>query len=917
MEMKSRLPTCEVFCLPSEVLERILKYLLPPDIKSVASVCRRLHHLAINALLKAYDIRLDPPVNCEVVVDGDSSPEAEYFDALAALQLALFLPRIDRLAITFTGTGEFIGMARGLRRCRRLIQKFPSLREVSIDLQPITYEASPLVDWRKGDTASIYFNALLDAIGDLAELESFRVATGWHFDRKYMLEIFPSVVGLQPSTPPATVSLLGRLQAFLPRRYPSSVVASRPPLTFLIDTPILILPSSYAWTLSILSLRPITALRLHMLVAPVDWAVMLPEIAHAVPHLTDLTILGVRLQSEGLIRCVSRLRRLTTLTLDSAPNFRSGPSFRMILPAAVAPSRTRTHVPAFGRNTSFHNLTTLAARPEHLAVLFQGHRPLRALTSLCVRLELLDLNAKPTLVLMTKIRARLRKSDHKSLPLTLDVHANISPEALMCRTLDVALSQGAAWESAFGSFQHLRVRHYGVRSPVVLARWATVFRGVAHLSMADNEPLSERYVEMVAAEVRRTSPKIRTITFGEIEYYAADTGTSVGVVSGGKLGFLGLPDDVLLIVFENLGPELYALARLSRRLHLLALPIYLAHEGIPNPSEICEFRLVNHPTGADVLSALSSALFLERVKHVSCQFKPGGIISCYLNHVERLTAFLSEFPSVETVSLFLVDLGNVDGEVNDLVQQKWRVAFTGLVNVILAKSVTTLTIRGAPYLQPTPSEPPWPKAEATMQLSSLARKNSAITSFSFHPGKMLSYSGILWTFSALRCSRISVLSISVVSSFLLEVIAKELPNLPELDIVSCSELLDQELLQLLCKLPALTRLSLPYRSNILRPTSLAEPVVPVFLRLQALRASAHFIVHFLTADNPLPVLESLELHTTTTHNLPVGWSVSKLILSLEILRSMGYRGLRQAYWRSRLVGRRVQSDAYVKAARLQ
>ncbi|KAJ6541325.1 hypothetical protein B0H19DRAFT_1268344 [Mycena capillaripes] len=337
-------------------------------------------------------------------------------------------------------------------------------------------------------------------------------------------------------------------------------------------------------------------------------------------------------------------------------------------------------------------------------------------------------------------------------------------------------------------------------------------------------------------------------------------------IAGGSTGFLELPDDVLLIIFRQLGPvQLYGLSRLSRRLNLLALPEYLAQKDVPDPRKLCKFRLVNKPTAADVLSALTSALFF------------GGHVFCYLHHIERLADFLSKFPSVESVSLELVDLGNVDGEVNELARTRWRVLFGKLLNVILEKSCKELTISGPPYLKPSATEPPWPKDEAKVKLST---NSSALRAFSFHPTTDLSQSGIFWTFSALRTSQISVLSIKVTSIALLEVTGRELPGVQELAVTSCTQNLDLNLIELLSKLTYLTRLRLPLLSTTRGMAPFAETTVPMFPCLRSLAAPVAFIDHFLTAKTPLPVLERLDILTSSILKLPPTDSIVKIINAL-------------------------------------
>ncbi|KAJ7256591.1 hypothetical protein C8J57DRAFT_1517236 [Mycena rebaudengoi] len=181
--------------------------------------------------------------------------------------------------------------------------------------------------------------------------------------------------------------------------------------TFLIDSPILVLPAFYTWTLSNIRSRPsITTLRLHMLLAPADWAAMLPTMITAVPQLTQLTILGIQIDIAALLRPIVTLKHLESLKLDSAVDFYRA-SFRTISKfssesAIAAASSLR------GKFVMrFLNLTTLVARPEHVYILLWVHNSLRALTSLCIRLELLELVAQATLRVMKRTLSRLHEPE--------------------------------------------------------------------------------------------------------------------------------------------------------------------------------------------------------------------------------------------------------------------------------------------------------------------------------------------------------------------------------------------------------------------------------------------------------------------------------------------------------------------------
>ncbi|KAJ7718665.1 hypothetical protein B0H16DRAFT_1608924 [Mycena metata] len=793
---------------------------------------------------------------------------------------------MKNLLATFNAStsGDTTRIARGIRSCQRIVDKFPSIRNVDVEFQVITYDARFLPSGGMDDPLKSDFQALLDTIAELPYLESLRVATGWHFDSAYMLELFPSVKPIHTASPLTTASSLFKnpskiYKSLFPRRTPESTAPTqrtptrRTPFRFSIDTPILILPAFYPRTISILGSRSITALRLHMLIAPMDWEIIVSEIVQTVPHLAELTILGIRMPVPALIESISALHQLTLLTMDSAPDFVSPPSFRSVplppLNSEVLSTPQSRLVSRVTMPANLQKLTTLAVRPEHLDALLFPHNPLPALKTLCLRVELLDLHSPGTSLLMRKIVPRLRAT-HKSLPLIFDVRTNIAPEALMCRTLDFALSQGQMWDDAFGSIEHLRVRDYGDFSCAVLARWVTVFRGARRISLSG---LASASSERTIAEIRRTCPEVHTVTvdgFVEVE-----VGRWIDT-------FLELPDDVLLIIFQHLGSELYALARLSRRLNLLALPVYLAHNGVPEPTELCEFRLVNRPMGGDTLSALSSAIYITQTKHISCEFTSGGNVSCYIHHIERLTSFIHKLSSVNAVSLSLVDLGNVDSEVNKLVRERWRRTFGALINVILERSCTSLTIRGAPYLKPDPSEPAWLVSGSTIELSALAQSNSSIHAFSFHPPTTLSHFGIRWTLSALRFSQISILTITVSSAALLEVLAEELPTLAELEVISCPDFLDLKLIELLGKLPALTRLSLPFKADLHgnRPF-VSDRIIPSLPNVRSLTTAAPFLLHFLLADNALPVLGNLEIRTSAAAALPSKWSLARVLEALK------------------------------------
>ncbi|KAJ7264771.1 hypothetical protein C8J57DRAFT_1623727 [Mycena rebaudengoi] len=612
-----------LFDRPS-IVSNFLVQVSPSEIYVVSSVCRRWHDVFLALFLQNHGC-LAPYDRCDVIVDND------------AKTARFVLPsNLKHLTIIFTSIKGTYQLNKNMRRCPPLFWKFRLLRDVTIDLQVSKFDAEYILNGHMG-------------------------TLGW-IAGTYILEKFPV---LDPHISPTSrrSSLLTKY-LFLsgPGNHPitSRLATSHKVLTaFFIDSPILLLPTFYAMTLSILRSRPITTLRLHILLVPADWAATLPTIIDAVPRLTELTILGVKIDVAELLRPIARLKDLQNLTPDSAVDFFRA-SFRTM--STLSPESTiaaTPSIPFFSRRKSMRlsNLTSLSVRPEHLHILLQVHN-LPSLTALCVRLELLELVAQATLRAMGKI-SRLVETNHKVSP-TLEIRADTSAADLMCRELDVALAQEALWDLAFASIGYMRLPDYADNSLNVPSRWLTLFTGLRTFSWVGRGLDSpKRSVGFLTAELRRTSPKIHTIIVRDVAIEPSPT----AIRPPQKTGFLDLPDDVLLMVFAHLDSELYSVSRMTRRLHLLALPIYFSQNGIDDPTTSCNFGLVNHPTGGDILSALNSALFLDQIKAVSCQLHSwGDSIACYLHNIERLTVFLEKFPSVTDVSLYFSDLANVHCE---------------------------------------------------------------------------------------------------------------------------------------------------------------------------------------------------------------------------------------------------------------
>ncbi|KAK7028457.1 hypothetical protein R3P38DRAFT_927471 [Favolaschia claudopus] len=920
------------FC---DISQCVLEYLLPADIHSLCYTCRRLNQLVVNVLLLKNGVT-DPTMQCHIRLDGPSAATGP--SALVALQNALYVPKIPNLSVTFMRTFDTTPISRNVRRCIRVLQKHrQSIDRVSIafveDEKHMYSDPRLLAKQGKGYPLNTDLLALLDCVAqDLPNLKSLQVSTGWDFDGVYLLEGFPrSVIGLRPVFLSSFSSKLRQTLSSKPRS---------PPITFLIDTPLLVLPPLNKYTHTVLSSRAITTLRLRMLIAPDDWVLLLSEIADTVPRLLHLSILGIRLPASVLVTLLYRFSKLETLTTDSSPQFPEGPSFRAIAPAPnlTRPPRLRSHqlLSFLVSNHPLKHLTTLSTRPEHLSSLLRPHVPLRSLTSLTVLLTLLDLTTPPTVPLLCTLSARLRAT-HPSLPLHLDIAfklpLNSAPETHMCRVLDAAVVHGAGWAEAFGPFVKLQVKDYkldmrkgGRGGGAVLARWVGVFPGLKELELSvagvDANGLGvdagkeKEALKAAVREIQRVSPNVQAVRVEDADGRALSFCEDEDI--GKSSPFLDLPDDILLVIMNLLSPaELYHLSRLSRRLHLLALPCYFAANGMPDPAQSCDFRLVNLSGGADVLSALNSSLpffassssspslspssswkcYLQgrRIGEVRCRFKPRGHISCYLSNIQRLTSFFETLEGVKRVELALAGEFDEHCLVNEQVVTRWRETFGALMDVMLVKGCRELVVYGTPYL---PLSPPKSWLKSVLELDSLWRPRGAaapsqLHSFSFHPSNVnpTHEAGIRWLFSFLCGSQLTRLSLSITSECLLDVIRQQnFPNLVELEIPASSPSLDVELIGLLCELRNLRYLALPPRGT--KYISISRGPVPAFTHLKVLAASTAFIMHFLceqdtTATNFLPVLDRLEIRISTMSAPHPEVTVAQTLRTFRLSRAEG------------------------------
>ncbi|KAJ7678487.1 hypothetical protein B0H17DRAFT_105286 [Mycena rosella] len=175
------------------------------------------------------------------------------------------------------------------------------------------------------------------------------------------------------------------------------------------------------------------------------------------------------------------------------------------------------------------------------------------------------------------------------------------------------------------------------------------------------------------------------------------------------LGLLRLPNEILIDILELLDPAdpgVFALSTLCKRLHYLALPIYLAGHGISDTAELAFQDLVLGSTQLDVLAALQTSLFIHSLKHISCSFSLNSArreytprdMDHFFRHMSRLSAFLSNLQRVEEVTLNLKDVNFWTISENPEILETWSPIVSTLLDCVLEKGCKALNVEGGMFI---------------------------------------------------------------------------------------------------------------------------------------------------------------------------------------------------------------------------
>ncbi|KAF8216815.1 hypothetical protein K438DRAFT_1747976 [Mycena galopus ATCC 62051] len=268
------------------------------------------------------------------------------------------------------------------------------------------------------------------------------------------------------------------------------------------------------------------------------------------------------------------------------------------------------------------------------------------------------------------------------------------------------------------------------------------------------------------------------------------------------VGILELPNEVLIQIlqYDPADSGIFSLSTSCRRLHHLALPIYLAAHGIPDSLALASGDLILFYNQLHLLRVLQTALFIRSLKHISCAF---SLNSAYVQHysprdhwlhrnlflrdIRAMAGFLSNLERVDEVTLDFtaLDFWVLSQDLGTL--NAWEPTISALLDVILEKGCTTFKVYGGMFIvhssqfQRTSSPQPPIAIKRRSLLSNLGRRiattfvrrteveqvsaaeelKSGLRTFNIHSNILLLPPCYGWTMAALRESP-NLISLSIV-----------------------------------------------------------------------------------------------------------------------------------------------------------
>ncbi|KAJ7240349.1 hypothetical protein B0H12DRAFT_1221759 [Mycena haematopus] len=342
---------------------------------------------------------------------------------------------------------------------------------------------------------------------------------------------------------------------------------------------------------------------------------------------------------------------------------------------------------------------------------------------------------------------------------------------------------------------------------------------------------------------------------------------------------------------------LLSISMLCQRLHHLALPIFFAAHGMEDPTQNANVTMLYR--GRDGVSALQMALFIPSITKLSCSLPHYETVHPLVPHIRRLRVLVARLAFIREMTLVLDTQGSSCGADGDGVEQ-WALEFGELLNTILKRGCTTLTLRYGRFfyegcqLRPNPlvnrpvsafrnavrqllpanlSTGPSDACEVwqtdagmvSMELDDEGRSASTLTHFKIESTALFVPPCFSWFLAVLRHSPITTLEIHGVTllqkiwAAVLPPVAALVSTLTSLTLSNLYGISGIDILLFLGKLPRLKFLTIGYTEYSRRiqssyPDSAPIPKLP---ELTHLHAPSTFIYHLLQKKSSLPSIKAV------------------------------------------------------------
>ena len=303
---------------------------------------------------------------------------------------------------------------------------------------------------------------------------------------------------------------------------------------------------------------------------------------------------------------------------------------------------------------------------------------------------------------------------------------------------------------------------------------------------------------------------------------------------------LSLPTELIeMVVQEMEDDDVYSLSLLSRRLHFVALPIFISRQ----PGLLGFGNLQLSKTPLKLLRAARVALFIQHFDHVTVNLMAMEPVLPMLKSLGRLFSRIEYVGSISLQSL------NFGGTLDTKQVVKGLVPF---MEGLREKSCTTVLMSGITI----PSER---KGGRRIEISPL----TTLTTFDLHYSMLANPSIRNWIIRTINMSPITTLSLNRVafsadkSSFGKDLSLLTLPFLTELSIIIRDTLQFDDLSAFLCHHRGISNLT--FKCDII--INATTPTLPndALPLLDTLHATPRYIQHFLRPCGSLPNLRHVDI----------------------------------------------------------